>query len=181
VPHRVGQAGGLVALLIGVSLLHWGCDYTILGEGAVKRSPQEVTDLPPYGDELRAQELNPPEPKGPSPAYSGSGHYQRWSPDQSLLAVTTDARGYYRTVNVWNDRERRLTPVISIEDADHESGRAYRYAWSQDSKALLIYGHGVLPADEQSTARSLKLCLVYVIGRDELYSLDPCNKTQWAY
>jgi hypothetical protein len=171
-----------VVLAIEASLLSWGCNYRVLGEDVVKRSPRQVEDIPPYADELRAQELNPPEPRGAMPKYSGAGGYLRWSPDQSLLAVTTDAAGYYRTVNVWSERSRRLTPVVSIKDSDPESGRAYRYAWSQDSAALLVYGSGGLATAEDSSPRELpKLCLVYQVERDELFLIDPCTRTRWAY
>src|SRR5687767_8195115 len=105
------------------AVLNYGC-----GERVVTRIPVEVPDVPVYGDELRALELNPPEPT-PADQYQGPGYYVRWSPDGKVAATTTTARGYYRTVNIWEGSEQRRRPLISIEDGDPGSGRAYRYSW----------------------------------------------------
>jgi hypothetical protein len=162
-----------------ILLLTWHCG---LPRDIVRRQPRRVHDIRPYGEELRSQELNPPEPQGPVPPYSVPGHYLRWTADHSWAATTADAGGYFRTISVWSGRDKRLTQVISIKDADPESGRAYRYAWSRDSKALLIYGSGSLPTEDGSGTVFLdKICLVYLPDDGELYRLESCERTQWAY
>jgi len=168
-----------VVLIAASAFAYWRffCCY-----GIVNRAPKKVADLPPYGDEIKRQELNPPAPAAPTPTYTGQGGYLRWAPDKSRAAVTTNVAGYYRTISVWDEHARRLTPVISIEDADPGSGRAYRYTWSEDSKALLIYGHGSLPWGENGAAVWVsKICFVYLPHEDQLYFIDPCKGTKWAY
>jgi len=51
-----------------------------------------------------------------------------------------------------------MTPVMSIKDDPH-SGIAHRYAWSADSRALLIHGTGRLSEWDDSSITDL--CLVY--------------------
>jgi hypothetical protein len=60
---------------------------------------------------------------------------------------------------------------LSIKEADPHSGIAHRYAWSRDSRALLIYGSSRLPEDYE-TIRTL--CIVYLPKRNELYRLRNC-------
>src|SRR5688500_81148 len=105
----------LLCLAFAPPLFYWRC---VCCYGIVERLPERVSDVPGYGEDLRRQKLNPPEPAQPPPKYSGPGKYLRWSPDGTWVATTTGAAGFYRTVNVWNERERRLTPLISIEDSD---------------------------------------------------------------
>jgi hypothetical protein len=102
--------------------------------------------------------------------YAGPGWYPRWSLDQKRLAVTTSGAGYYHTVNFWDEPGRHLRPVVSIKEADPGSGAAHRYAWSRDSKALLIFGRGKLRSGEFPPL----LCLVYLPHTDELYRLSRC-------
>jgi hypothetical protein len=156
----------------------YACDGPV-----VARRPAEVPDMPGYGDELRALELNPPMPPEPRP-YTGSGSYPRWSPDGTVAAVTTEARGNAQTVNIWDARTEHLRPLISIAEFDPGSGRAYRYAWSRDGKALLIYGHGRLADGDQSETvpdDRMRLCLVYELQRDTLYRISPCQRVKWAF
>ena len=143
----------------------------------VVREPDIVADVPIYGDELRAQELNPPEQASPY-KYEGPGHYVRWAPDGAFAAVTTRSRGYFRTVTIWNAQQEQRNPLISIEDIDPGSGRAYRYAWSADGRALLIYGFGKLAGSKGDGDR---VCLVFVPKEDELYRIDPCTGVRWAF
>jgi hypothetical protein len=170
-------SAALLLLLAGGGFLYWRfvCCY-----GVVQRQPRVVEDLSPYGDELRSlgddSPTNVQEYRPGTPTYSGPGWYPRWSPDRSLLAVTTNGAGFYHTVNFWDERSHRLTPVVSIKEADPGSGVAHRYAWSQDSQALLIYGRGSLVSGESLP----KLCLVYLPRRDELSALTKCPAYQCA-
>ena len=162
-------------LLLVVSLAFVGC-----GEGIVTRVPVEVADVPEYGDELRSMQLNPPEPPGRQ--YSGPGYYVRWAPNGKVAAITTDSRGYYRTISIWDEERRARSPVISVEDGDPESGRAYRYAWSRDSAALLVYGHGRLADGSRSVPdERTRICLVYKVAEDSLHRIFPCKGTKWAF
>jgi hypothetical protein len=149
----------------------------------VARKPTEVPDVPGYGDELRALDLNPPTSPEPLPQ-TASGSYPRWSPDGSFAAVTTEARGNAQTINIWDARTRQARPLISVEEFDPASGRAYRYAWSRDGKALLIYGNGRLNDGDQSETvpdERMRLCLVYEVQRDTLYRIFPCKGVKWAF
>ena len=173
----------VVVVLAGVSAVLWA--YS----GVVRRHSRVVEDLPPYGDELRHL---PPYGDSPTPAdeaaerYSGPGWYPRRSPDGVHVAVTTSWGGlaaqmlllgilldrpHIHTVNVWDEKTSRLVPVVSIKEMDPQSGIAHRYAWSRDSKALLIYGSGRLPEDFDKV---LDLCVVYLPASDELYRLSNC-------
>jgi len=99
-----------------------------------------------------------------------------------MLAVTTDAGRYFRTVSVWDERAKRLMPVISIEDADPESGRAFRYAWSQDSKALLIFGWGApLDAEVTKVVQRRRVCFVFKPENEAFLEISPCERTRWAH
>jgi hypothetical protein len=148
----------------------------------VRRHSKLVDDLPPYGDELRRV---PPYggTRGDDGSYSGPGWYPRRAPDGQRVAVTeswsvpsapiglvTD-RPFLHTVAVWERKTKRLTPVVSIMEADPHSGIAHRYTWSQDSRALLIHGSGRLPEDYDSV---LELCVVYLPAEDLLYRLQKC-------
>jgi len=155
---------------------------------------EELRNIPPYDDTISSaqlQEVNQPA----FPPYSGPGYYLRWSANRSFLAVTTDwderehlllppprpgsplrsllqlvtDSDFYHTINVWDERDRHLTPVTSVREADPGSGCSHRYAWSQDSEALLIYGK------ESSDNSVSELCLVYLTRRDELYRLARCR------
>jgi hypothetical protein len=171
----VGKFRVLVASLLIVA------GVAACGEGIVTRAPIEVLDVPGYGDELRSMELNPPEPAS-AREYTGPGYYVRWAPSGRIAAVSTDARGYYRTVSVWDDLQRRRSAVVSVEDGDPGSGRAYRYAWSRDGKALLIYGHGRLAdGSEVVPDERTRLCLVYMVAEDRLSRIFPCRGTKWAF
>ncbi len=155
----------------------------------VRRHSRVVDDLVPYGDELRRL---PPYDDSPSIAdarqYSGPGWYPRRSPNGTRVAVTTSWSGllgavgdlllglvvdrpHIHTVNVWDETTESLVPVVSIKEADPHSGIAHRYAWSKDSKALLIHGGGRLPEDYDEV---LELCVVYLPETDALYRLTNC-------
>lgn len=164
--------------LCAAAIVMSACDGPI-----VTRKPIEVPDVPGYGDELRALELNPsglPE----SRPHTAPGSYPRWSADGALVAVTTEARGHAQTINIWNPRTEEVRPLLSIEEFDPGSGRAYRYAWSRDGKALLIYGHGRLADGDRSEKVSderMRLCVVYEVERDALYRIFPCKSVKWAF
>jgi hypothetical protein len=156
--------------------------------GLVARNPRVLDDLPPYGDELRAL---PPYADYPSKdtetrqPYDGPGWYPRRSPDGRHVAATESwggfigevvlgmviERPFIHTVGVWDESGDRFVRVVSIKEADPHSGIAHRYAWSKDSKALLIYGSGRLP---DAYEQIVKLCLVYVPEDDALYRLTAC-------
>ncbi len=150
-----------------------------------RREGTEVNDLAPYGDELRALDRygNSPGP-GDFVEPNVPGGYQRLSPDGRYIAVTQSFapdgafllglvwdRPHIHTVNVWDRAVAKLTPVISIKEADPASGIAYRYTWSRDSRALLLYGSGRLPDDYDKV---ISLCLVYLPRTDQLMRLRKC-------
>jgi hypothetical protein len=165
-------------LLLAAVVAVTACDGPV-----VTRTPVVVPDIPGYGDELRMQELNLPEPPAPRP-YDGPGGYVRWSPETRLAAVTTQARGDVQTINIWDSTTESLQPLISIHEMDPGSGRAYRYSWSRDGRMLLVYGNGYLadgsrknnPATDTS-----RLCLIYDVQADTLYRIQPCTNVKWGF
>ena len=177
----------LIAVIVAAGTLYAAHAWAYLD--VIRRKSRLVPDLPPYGDELR----NLP-PDGDSPStiaagargYSGPGWYARPSPDLSRVAVTTSWGGFLgevilglfmdrpfiHTVGVWDSAAQRLKHVVSIKEADPGSGIAHRYAWSKDSKALLIYGSGRLPEDFDVLVGDL--CLVYLAPSDAFFRLANC-------
>ena len=93
------------------------------------------------------------------------GGYYVGSPDGRFLALTRDSRRAYHTVFVWDERTRRLHPVVSIQEGDPGSGASHRYRWTADSRALLISGWGSLPLHGVENP----LSYVYVVEEDVLY------------
>jgi hypothetical protein len=175
-----GSAGirrRLLVPLAGAAAIY-ACDGPI-----VTRTPVEVPEVPGYGNELRALDLNPAKPQDSHPQ-KPPGSYPRSSPDGTLVAVTTEARGHAQTINIWNPNTDQLRPLLSIEEFDPGSGRAFRYAWSRDGKALLIYGHGRLVDGDRSKKvpdERMRLCLVYEVERDVLSRIYPCKSVKWAF
>jgi hypothetical protein len=177
---------GIVAVLSGTAWVWASRSYSSL----VVRRGTPVQDLSPYGDELLnlepyGESPSDLDPRRGVPAYSGPGWYARRSPDGLRVAVTTSWGGFieetilglildrplFHTVGVWDEAAHRLTPVVSIKEADPHSGIAHRYAWSQDAQALLIHGSGRLPEDYELT---VDLCLVYLPKTDQLYRISNC-------
>jgi hypothetical protein len=156
--------------------------------GLVARSPRVVDDLPPYGDELRALpgygDSASVNAESGLP-YAGPGRYARRSPDGTYVAATESWGGFLgevilglaidrpfiHSVGVWHERAGRFVRVLSIKEADPHSGIAHRYAWSKDSKALLIFGSGRLADDYE---RVMNLCVVYLPETDALHRLSKC-------
>lgn len=188
----------VVVVALGASLVIL---YAVAYSNVVDRDAEAVSDLPPYGDELRRL---PPYEDYPSKEdqhlraleqYSGPGWYPRHSPDGSRVAVTMSLgddvpalrplmltpgwfllslvldRPFIHTVAVFDTSAGRLRRVVSIMEMDPHSGIAHLYAWSGDSKALLIFGSGRLP---ENYDRPLELCLVYLPINDSLYRLSNC-------
>jgi hypothetical protein len=177
---------GLVTVLTGAAGA-WGWSW--LHSDLALRHGIPAQDLPPYGDELRRLEPYAESTSDPDPhraaTYNGPGWYVRRSPDGLHVAVTTSWGGpfaysflgliidrpFLHTVSVFDEASQRLTPVVSIKEADPASGIAHRYAWSQDSQALLIHGSGGLPEDYTAP---VELCLVYLPRTDQLYRISNC-------
>ena len=150
--------------------------------GVVRRHSKVVDDLPQYGDELRR--LPPYTDTGvDDTSYEGPGWYARRSPDRRQVAVTISPkmpslplslvsdRPFLHTVAVWDEPSGHLQPVVSIMEMDPASGIAHRYAWSKDSRALLIHGSGRLPENYSDV---IELCVVYVPAEESLYRLRNC-------
>ena len=174
--------------LVGTTAALATASVLLVQAGLVSRRPQVVDDLPPYGDELRAL---PPYDDQPSDRthsgqpYGGPGWYPPPSPDGAYVAATESWGGFVgegivgfvmdrpfiHSVGVWNTRSGVFVRVLSIKEADPHSGIAHRYAWSKDSKALLIYGSGRLADDYE---RVMNLCVVYLPHTDKLYRLATC-------
>ncbi len=180
---RVSIAFGLLAA-VTAALYAWS--YSDL----VRGSARTVEDLAPYGDELRSLDVygdsaSCKDPNAGAQAYEGPGWYPRRSPAGDHVAIASSWGGpvstavlglvmdrpFYHTVGVWDVRAARLTPVISIKEADPHSGIAHRYAWSKDGRALLVIGSGRLPDDYEAV---VDLCLVYLPAANELYRLSRC-------
>ena len=168
---RFAVLAGIALALVAVMALR---GPQILAE----RHSLVVEDLAPYGAELRAIEPSGEPPANPDPRGPNDkaipGWYGRRSADGSHTAVTLSRGGFdfFHTVAVWSAGARKLTRVVSIKESDPHSGIAHRYAWSKDSKALLIYGSGCLP--EHDYAGPIGLCLVYLPQTDTLYRLKDC-------
>jgi hypothetical protein len=173
---------GIVVIIVGTTA------FSQAYSGVVRRHCRVVEDLPPYGDELRSLSASGDSPsvKRPTDNHSGPGWYPRRSPDGTRVAVTTSWGGFLgevvlgllidrpfiHTVSIWEESRATLVPVVSIKEADPHSGIAHRYAWSKDSKALLIYGGGRLPEDYDLVVGTL--CVVYLPGTDDLVRLANC-------
>lgn len=184
----VGVAVGIVLVVASV-----GASYVWSYGSLVRRHARVVADLPPYGDELRSLDVFSDSPScedsnASADAYRGPGWYPRRSPDGHRVAITSSwsaglstavlglvmDRPFYHTVGAWDARAGQVTPIVSIKEADPHSGIAHRYAWSRDSRALLIVGSGRLPNDYDSV---VELCLVYLPVADQLYRLSQCPPT----
>jgi hypothetical protein len=184
VQRLVIGCGGIVALVcggLGWWFHHW------LEEGLVARTPVLVEDSP-YGNELRALPRygDTPSEREARP-YMGPGWYSRRSANGRFVAATEswgDAlsnstlglvldRPYIHTVGVWDEDSGRFKRVVSVMEADPGSGIAHRYAWSKDSKALLLYGGGGL---SDNYRKRLILCVIYLPESDELYRLAKCPR-----
>jgi hypothetical protein len=175
---------------MGLAVASAGAVYAWSYSSLVRRSARAIADLPPYGDELRSLDVysdssSCEDTNAGVESYSGPGWYPRRSPDGDRVAVTTSwgaglsnaflgflmDRPFYHTVGVWDARAGYVTPIVSIKEADPHSGIAHRYAWSRDSRALLIVGSGRLPDDYDAV---VELCLVYLPKADQLYRLSRC-------
>jgi hypothetical protein len=169
-----------------------------LWSGTVDRRPVAVRGLPPYDAELRAlpsyedspSRRDPYKPGRPFP--QAAGWYQRYAANNTAVATTTDLEErlgfdtsipelvlgvfsdaqFYHDVNVTSSAGETRR-VVSIREADPWSGIAHRYAWSQDSRALLISGCGHLASD--AAEAPVDLCLVYVVASDQFFRLEPCR------
>jgi hypothetical protein len=93
------------------------------------------------------------------------------SPDSRYLAFTREAARAYHTIYVWNEQDRLLRSVVSVQEGDPGSGRSHDYRWSRDSKALLISGWGALPLQDSES----HLAYVYVLAEDVLYKVPACS------
>ena len=67
------------------------------------------------------------------------------SPDRRLAAyVSSETRGLgfggFPTIHVWELETGRRAAVLSLWEIDPGSGRSFSYAWTRDSRALLIHG-----------------------------------------
>jgi hypothetical protein len=151
---RVGMATVALSAL-AVAYAYWGL---------VVRWPREPVN-PPYM--MEALEAGPEHPAPVSATWSDpepGGQYVG-SPDGRYLALTRETRRAYHTVFVWDEKTRRLHPVVSIQEGDPGSGASHRYRWSADSRALLISGWGALPM----RAIENPLSYVYVVDGDTFY------------
>ena len=65
--------------------------------------------------------------------------------------------------------EDRAQPIVTIGEADPGSGISYRYAWTADGAALLIWGSGTLSGQPPR-----ELCLVYRVKEGDLIEPREC-------
>jgi hypothetical protein len=148
-PPPLKGAGSVLGSLCFAAMIAW---MAMRGPQVLaERHSHVVTDLLPYGAELRALDTSCESPADPDPGGptddSIPGWYPRRTADGAYTAVTISRGGFdfFHTVAVWDAEPRKLTRVLSIKESDPHSGIAHRYAWSKDSKALLIHGSGRLP------------------------------------
>jgi hypothetical protein len=147
-------AGGLLVWTISILYGYWGI---------VVRWPREGVD-PLYSVEMVQGQ---PAAAAPSTRWSdpAPGWYYVGSPDGRYLALTRSTRRAYHTVFVWDERNRVLHEVVSVQEGDPGSGASHQYRWSSDSRALLISGWGSLPLH----ATENPLSYAYVVEQDVLY------------
>ena len=77
----------------------------------------------------------------------------------------------------WADRRVSVTDVatgqrirvITIREADPGSGVSYGFAWTSDSRVLLMRGSGSFRGEVPRP-----FCLAYVVATDELLRADDC-------
>ena len=120
-------------------------------------------------------------------SYSGPGHLVRYSGDGAWVAVTVDGcsdgfrgvvdtllgseRCYVHNIEVRSASGAGPRSILTVYDKEPGSGSAHRYRWSEDSKALLLFGEaGLLEHPD----RAVDLCFVYQVGPDELLRLAEC-------
>lgn len=90
------------------------------------------------------------------------------SPDSAFsLSQKHNLRDGYHTLTLSRPGDQTET-VLTIQEADPGSGTSHRYHWSQDSKAVFVYGSG-RPA---GGSLLLNAALVYLVDQKQLYSLD---------
>ena len=176
-----------------------GLATTIVGAvsiGALRSRPQPVpvVDRPfrlvsesIYTEEIRCLLLCGWSAAPVQGTYSGPGNLIRYSGDGKWVAMTVDdcSEGPQRIVGKLLDsqhcythnievlglpgRERRS--VLTVYDKEPGSGSAHRYRWSEDSKALLVFGEAGL---RDHPERSVDLCFVYDVAADELTRMAQC-------
>ena len=86
------------------------------------------------------------------------------SPDGESVAYDLDS-GEWFTIFIFRSGAKQRVPVATIRESD--SGRAFDYAWTADSRALVIYGSG--PVYGYRFDEDL-LPLVWDVGEEKLYS-----------
>ena len=132
--------------------------------GLVVRWPRGSPPPQYIAEALRPGPPHPP-PVGAKWSDPAPGYMYVGSPDGRYVAFSRDARRYYHTVFVWDERTRALHPVVSIQEGDPGSGTSHEYRWTADSGALVLTGWGALPFRETENP----LLYVYVVGEDKLY------------
>lgn len=170
-------AAGAIFVVVGGLFLLWRACCA----GVACRTALVVPDLPPYREELSAarsgRRIHDASVPHAVPAYGGEGDDVEFSPDGMFAAVSLRARLYAagrestHTVNVWDRRKGTRTDVVAIGEADPGSGASHDYKWSRDSRALLIYGTGVLWPESDWR----ELCLIYLPETSQLDRIEPCR------
>jgi hypothetical protein len=153
----------------------------------VDRQARLVSESP-YAEEVRCLFLCGWSYEAPTQkTYSGPGHFIRYSGDGNWVAVTVSgcSEGISRVVGVFAGSEhcyvhnievRRVSgddrrPILTVYDKEPGSGSAHRYRWSEDSKALLLFGEAGL---QEHPDRAVDLRFVYQVSSDELTRLAKC-------
>lgn len=160
------RIAGIVAVLFAGVLTY------VLGWRGIVLSHANAADDSPYGDEL-CSARSQPDPQEPSRTWTdpAPGRHYRGQPRGRYLALTRDAVRDYHTIFVWDEQAHALKAVISVQEMDPGSGSSHDYRWSQDQRALLIYGAGKLPFQSHPA----ELSYAYVPEEDSLYGLPTCG------
>jgi hypothetical protein len=112
--------------------------------GPVYRHVNPAPELAPLAQRTAAQAS----PRASDPnavralGYRGSAVYARISPDGRRLAYVLDCGDFSDTVFVFDADTKRSTAVATIRESDPSSGQAFHFAWTDDSRAVVIYGKG---------------------------------------
>src|SRR5262245_17374302 len=159
--------GAAVLVLVACAIA-----YVVAWRGIVVRRARALGD-PRYGSEL-CRVRSQPEPREPQRSWGdpAPGRHYRGHPQGRYLALTRDAARAYHTIFVWDEQQRSLRAVLSVQEMDPGSGMSHDYRWSEDGTALLIYGKGSVPFAWTPT----ELSYAYIPEAAALFALPKCGE-----
>jgi len=87
--------------------------------------------------------------------------------DRISNGILTSAGDYYRLTIV--DDVGRKKDIITIEEADAGSGLSFQSNWSEDLKAVFIYGRGKPYGYDEYWK---PISLIYLVEENKIYTID---------